>query len=210
MAAVPPKFFPLTRKRAFFVSLLLLSPAFLWPAAGYGDARRRYMKEKVRKMFYHAYDNYMAYAFPHDELKPLSSTYTDSLSELGNLKLEHLPQNYHGSALTLIESLTSLAVLGNNTEFEKGILWLADNLTFEVDARVSLFECNIRVLGGLLSAHVLATDSSSILERSTYKNQLLVLAEDLGKRFLRAFDTPTGLPYAWINLKGLTHSMNIY
>ncbi|KAG0470866.1 hypothetical protein HPP92_017566 [Vanilla planifolia] len=201
MAAVPPKFFPLTRKRAFFVSLLLLSPAFLWPAAGYGDARRRYMKEKVRKMFYHAYDNYMAYAFPHDELKPLSSTYTDSLSELGNLKLEHLPQNYHGSALTLIESLTSLAVLGNNTEFEKGILWLADNLTFEVDARVSLFECNIRVLGGLLSAHVLATDSSSILERSTYKNQLLVLAEDLGKRFLRAFDTPTGLPYAWINLK---------
>ncbi len=29
--------------------------------------------------FYHAYDSYMAHAFPHDELKPLSRTFTDSL-----------------------------------------------------------------------------------------------------------------------------------
>lgn len=39
------------------------------------------------------------------------------------------------------------------------------------------------------------------LVQGTYKNQLLDLAEDLGQRFLPAFDTPTGLPYAWINLK---------
>jgi hypothetical protein len=32
-------------------------------------------------MFYHAYDSYITYAFPHDELKPLSKTYTDSLGE---------------------------------------------------------------------------------------------------------------------------------
>ncbi|CAA0826757.1 Probable alpha-mannosidase I MNS5 [Striga hermonthica] len=151
--------------------------------------------------FYHAYDNYMMYAFPHDELKPLTRTYTDSLSELGNLNLEHLPQEYNGSALTLIESLSSLAVLGNHTEFEKAVLWLSENLTFDVDARINLFECNIRVLGGLVSAHILATDSTNRLTKGTYKNQLLVLAEDLGQRFLPAFDTPTGLPYAWINLK---------
>lgn len=69
----------------------------------------------------------------HDELKPLTRTFTDSLSELGNLKvviyllvgsvtniwlpreidnlfsylqLEHIPQDYNGSALTLIESLS--------------------------------------------------------------------------------------------------------
>ena len=28
--------------------------------------------------------SYMRYAFPHDELKPLSASYTDSLVELGN------------------------------------------------------------------------------------------------------------------------------
>ncbi|XP_057517722.1 alpha-mannosidase I MNS5 isoform X4 [Amaranthus tricolor] len=159
------------------------------------------MKQKVRRMFYHAYDNYMKYAFPHDELKPLTKTFTDSLSELGNLRLEHLPQNYNGSALTLIESLSSLVILGNNTEFVRAVLWLSENLTFDVDARVNLFECNIRVLGGLVSAHMLATDSRNRFSQGTYKNQLLILAEDLGRRFLPAFSTPTGLPYAWINLK---------
>ncbi|XP_068636856.1 alpha-mannosidase I MNS5 isoform X2 [Aristolochia californica] len=164
-------------------------------------ANKRYLSRKVRKMFYHAYNNYMKYAFPHDELKPLTKTYTDSLSELGNLKLEHLPQNYNGSALTLIESLSSLVVMGDHKEFEKAVLWLSDNLTFDVDARISLFECNIRVLGGLVSAHVLASDSANRLLQGVYNNQLLRLAEDLGRRFLSAFDTPTGLPYAWINLK---------
>ncbi|KAL5544269.1 hypothetical protein UlMin_008053 [Ulmus minor] len=164
-------------------------------------AKKRRMREKVRKMFYHAYDNYMTHAFPHDELKPLTKTFTDSLSELGNLNLEHQPNDYNGSALTLIESLSSLVVLGNNTEFERAVLWLSENLKFNVDARINLFECNIRVLGGLVSAHILATDSTKRLVQGAYKNQLLTLAEDLGRRFLPAFDTPTGLPYAWINLK---------
>ncbi|KAK8967848.1 putative alpha-mannosidase I MNS5 [Platanthera guangdongensis] len=197
----PNRYILSLNRGALVLSLLLLNSIFSQQAAGFGDARREYMKVQVRKMFYHAYENYMTYAFPHDELKPLTGTFTDSLSELGNLKLEHLPQNYQGSALTLIESLSSLVVLGNNTEFEKGVLWLAKNLTFDVDARVNLFECNIRVLGGLLSAHILATDSKNRLEEGIYQNQLLHLAEDLGSRFLLAFDTPTGLPYAWVNLK---------
>ncbi|XP_031403218.1 alpha-mannosidase I MNS5 isoform X2 [Punica granatum] len=143
----------------------------------------------------------MIYAFPHDELKPLTRTFTDSLSELGNLKLEHLPQDYNGSALTLIESLSSLIILGNHTEFERAVFWLSENLNFDVDARVNLFECNIRVLGGLVSAHILATDSTIRFVQGSYMNQLLILAKDLGQRFLPAFETPTSLPYAWINLK---------
>ncbi|XP_050225349.1 alpha-mannosidase I MNS5 [Mercurialis annua] len=185
--------------------ILVIFPIFFEPSVSLlnsrCEAKKRQMREKVRKMFYHAYENYMTYAFPHDELKPISKSHTDSLSELGNLKLEHLPQDYNGSALTLIESLSSLFILGNYTEFERAVLWLSDNLTFDVDARVNLFECNIRVLGGLVSAHLLATDFSNRLFQGSYNNQLLVLAEDLGRRFLPAFATPTGLPYAWINLK---------
>ncbi|XP_059441472.1 alpha-mannosidase I MNS5 [Corylus avellana] len=184
---------------------LVISPAIFNPCTAHLDprwaAKKKHMREKVRKMFYHAYDNYLTYAFPHDELKPLTKSFTDSLSELGNLKREYLPQDYSGSALTLIESLSSLVILGNDTEFERAVLWLSENLTFDVDARINLFECNIRVLGGLVSAHMLATDSTNRLVRGAYENQLLLLAEDLGKRFLPAFDTPTGLPYAWINLK---------
>ncbi|KAJ4842505.1 Alpha-mannosidase I mns5 [Turnera subulata] len=193
------------RCRAWLLLLLLIFCHLFDPSMSQLDSRwvakKRQMREKVRKMFYHAYENYMAHAFPHDELKPLTRSFTDSLSELGNLKLEHLPTDYNGSALTLIESLSSLAVMGNRTEFERAVIWLSENLSFDVDARVNLFECNIRVLGGLVSAHILATDYTSKLVQGSYKNQLLVLAEDLGRRFLPAFDTPTGLPYAWINLK---------
>ncbi|KMZ61171.1 mannosyl-oligosaccharide 1,2-alpha-mannosidase, family GH47 [Zostera marina] len=170
----------------FFWFLLCSSTLLKITATEDLSIKKGILKERVRKMFYHAYDNYMAHAFPHDELKPISKTFTDSLSELGNLKLEHLPGNYKGSALTLIESLSSLLILGNNTEFERAVLWLSDNLIFDVDARVNLFECNIRVLGGLGSALVI---------RQSY------IAEDLGRRFLLAFDTPSGVPYAWINLK---------
>ncbi|GAB2251648.1 hypothetical protein Droror1_Dr00004495 [Drosera rotundifolia] len=187
------------------VILIILSALFAISMAGAPDLRlenkKRVMREKVREMFHHAYDNYMKYAFPHDELKPLSKSYTNSLSELGNLNLEHLSQSYNGSALTLIESLSSLIVMGNYTEFEKAVQWLSHNLSFDVDARVNLFECNIRVLGGLVSAHLLATDSRNMFTQGTYNDELLGLAEDLAQRFLPAFDTPTGLPYAWINLK---------
>uniref|UniRef100_A0A0E0CRA7 alpha-1,2-Mannosidase n=1 Tax=Oryza meridionalis TaxID=40149 RepID=A0A0E0CRA7_9ORYZ len=136
---------------------------------GYGRGRRLYMRNKVLEMFYHAYDNYITYAFPHDELKPLTKSFTDSLSNL--------------------------------TEFERGVLWLSENLTFDVDARINLFECNIRLLGGLISGHILAKEHSSHLKDGPYQDQLLHLAENLGSRFLPAFETPTGLPYAWINLK---------
>eukprot|EP00850_Spirogloea_muscicola_P002496 SM000009S23625 [mRNA] locus=s9:1139531:1144092:- [translate_table: standard] len=171
------------------------------------------LREDVRQMFYHAYDNYMLHAFPHDELKPLTKSYTDSLGELGNLQLEHLSETYNGTALTLIDSLTrtydkltssiagSLAVLGNGSEFEKSIEWLSKSISFDTDVRVNVFECNIRILGGLLSAHLLAKSPGSKLLQKWYDGRLLVLAEDLGRRLLPAFQSPTGIPYAWVNLK---------
>ncbi|EXB42065.1 putative alpha-mannosidase I MNS5 [Morus notabilis] len=194
----------LSRKSVKWVLLLLvISMSVFELSSSKADprwaAKKRRMREKVRKMFYHAYDNYMVHAFPHDELKPITKTFTDSLSELGNLKCNKLGVMDHHSDVKLF--FDSLVIMGNNTEFERAVLWLSDNLKFNVDARINLFECNIRVLGGLVSAHMLATDSTSRLVKGAYKNQMLSLAEDLGRRFLPAFNTPTGLPYAWINLK---------
>ena len=110
------------------------------------------------------------------------------------------------------------------------------NLNFDADVRVNAFECNIRALGGLLSAHVIAGGDIGMLEAvrgmkgrgafgtkgggrgrrassssssssmgeafmPSYKGGLLPIAHDLGKRLLRAFDTRTGMPYAWVNLR---------
>ena len=52
------------------------------------------------------------------------------------------------------------------------------------------FEITIRLLGGLLSGYQLTGDQ-----------RLLILAEDLGRRLLPAFDSPTGLPYVMVNLR---------
>ena len=55
--------------------------------------------------------------------------WTDSLAELGNLEMEQLPEEYNGIALTLIESLSTLAVMGNRTEFSRAVRWISGNLT---------------------------------------------------------------------------------
>ncbi len=69
-------------------------------------------------------------------------------------------------------------------------------LSFDVDVRVNVFEANIRLLGGLLSAHLLAADpvhGPKLMPEGAYSGGLLDLALDLGKRLLPAFTaSPTG------------------
>jgi mannosidase alpha-like ER degradation enhancer 2 len=55
---------------------------------------------------------------------------------------------------------------------------------------VKNFEVTIRLLGGLLSAYQLSGDE-----------KLLHLARDLGTRLLPAFESPTGMPYMYVNLR---------
>lgn len=68
-------------------------------------------------------------------------------------------------------------------------------LSFDVDVRVNVFEANIRLLGGLLSAHLLAADSATgpRLMPGGYEGGLLDLAYSLALRLLPAFlESPTG------------------
>ncbi len=61
---------------------------------------------------------------------------------------------------------------------------------------MQLFEANIRVLGGLLSAHLIAIDPHFGMTNASYDNELLDLAKELGARLLPAFEaSPTGLPH---------------
>ncbi|CAN0447301.1 unnamed protein product, partial [Scytosiphon promiscuus] len=60
--------------------------------------------------------------------------------------------------VTLVDTLDTLAIMGNATEFRRAVRLVADGLEVDVDVDVSVFETNIRLLGGLLSAHLLASD----------------------------------------------------
>lgn len=58
----------------------------------------------------------------------------------------------------------SLVIMGNNTEFERAVLWLSENLTFDVDARINLFEVNISTGLKFLSPEFCVTRCGMILE----------------------------------------------
>jgi len=147
------------------------------------------LRERVRSMFYHGYDSYMKHAFPKAELKPLSCAG-------GKFDLIKIP------AVTLMDTLDTLVVLGNHSEFRKAVGLISQEIeSFNFDVSVSVFETTIRILGGLLSAHLMAVDPElAIYADGGYDGRLLDLAVDLGDRLMPAFRTVTGIPYGTVNL----------
>jgi mannosidase alpha-like ER degradation enhancer 2 len=89
--------------------------------------------------------------------------------------------------------------MGNYSEFARSVHWVTSNVNFDRDITVSVFETNIRIVGGLLAAHFLALSGPSRVEN--YDGKLFTLAHDLATRLLPAFDTPTGIPFGMVNLK---------
>ncbi|CAF0866549.1 unnamed protein product [Rotaria sordida] len=151
----------------------------------FSTQKRLQYKNHVKQMFYHAYDSYLKYAYPYDELRPLTCDGYDT---------------WGSYSLSLVDAIDTLAVLGNNTEFAR-VYTLIQNLDIERDINVSVFETNIRVIGGLLSAHLLAK-RMNVSVNSTWPctGPLLDLAVSLADKLLPAFDTETGIPYGTVNL----------
>ncbi|XP_011784604.1 PREDICTED: ER degradation-enhancing alpha-mannosidase-like protein 2 [Colobus angolensis palliatus] len=86
-------------------------------------------RERVKAMFYHAYDSYLENAFPFDELRPLTCDGHDTWGSF---------------SLTLIDALDTLLILGNVSEFQRVVEVLQDNVDFDIDVNASVFETNIR------------------------------------------------------------------
>uniref|UniRef100_H3D4D9 alpha-1,2-Mannosidase n=1 Tax=Tetraodon nigroviridis TaxID=99883 RepID=H3D4D9_TETNG len=150
------------------------------------------IRQRVKSMFYHAYNSYLDNAFPYDELRPLTCDGQDTWGSF---------------SLTLVDALDTLLVLGNHTEFQRVATLLQDTIDFDIDVNASVFETNIRaVVGGLLSAHLLAARAGMELEPGwPCSGPLLRMAEDAARKLLPAFQTATGMPYGTVNLlKGVS------
>lgn len=88
--------------------------------------------------------------------------------------------------------------------FYESVHTVIRDVTFARNVTISVFEATIRILGGLLSAHLLleTEELRPVFQdmQPAYQGELLSLAYDLGKRLLPAFHTPTGLPIHRVNL----------
>ncbi|KAG8191658.1 hypothetical protein JTE90_016448 [Oedothorax gibbosus] len=183
---------------------------FFQPRGGYSKkygsfshSMRLKMKEEARKMFQFGYDNYLKYAFPKDELNPiLCNGRGPDYDNPSNININDVLGDY---SLTLIDALDTLAVMGNTTEFKRAVGLIIDNVSFDTDNTVQVFEANIRILGSLLSGHLLIKDIKQPfgdLVPLGYNDDLLNLAHELASRLLPAFEnTQTGLPFPRVNLR---------
>ncbi len=149
-------------------------PAAAPPAAPSVD--RAALAARVRAELLHSWRAYERLAWGHDELRPLSRTVHD----------------WHAEPLlmTPVDALDTLLLMGLTEEAEKAKALIVERLSFDKDISVKNFEITIRILGGLLSGYQMTGDE-----------RLRRLAEDLGRRLLPVFDSPTGMPYMYVNLK---------
>ena len=131
---------------------------------------------EVKAEFLHAWNGYKQYAWGHDDLKPLSKSYHD-----------WYPQPL---LMTAVDSLDTMIIMGIDNEVASTKQYILENLSFDKDIEVQNFEITIRLLGGLLTSYQLTNDK-----------RFLDLAEDLGNRLLPVFNSPTGMPYRYVNLK---------
>ncbi|XP_027881581.1 ER degradation-enhancing alpha-mannosidase-like protein 3 isoform X2 [Xiphophorus couchianus] len=157
------------------------------------------IRNQILEMFDHAYGSYMKYAYPADELMPLSCK--------GRVRGEEpnrgdIDDSLGKFSLTLIDTLDTLVVLNKLDEFDDAVKKAVRDVRLDNDVVVSVFETNIRVLGGLLGGHVMADLLRQRGERMQwYRDELLHMAVELGHRLIPAFNTSSGLPYPKVNLR---------
>ncbi|KAG0275805.1 alpha mannosidase-like protein [Linnemannia exigua] len=165
------------------------------------EVRRLQLRDDAKEMFMHGYHGYLNFAFPKDELNPVACTGRGS--DKRNPKNINVNDVLGDFSLTLIDALDTLAAMREPEKFRQAIELVKRHVgNFNIDSRVQVFEVNIRVLGALLSGHLYASDPAFKSVVKGYKGDLLVMAEDLGKRLMKAFEnTPTGIPYARVNLR---------
>jgi len=133
------------------------------------------MADEVKEAFLHAWNGYKQFAWGHDALKPLSRSYHDWYA--------------HSLLMTPVDAFDTMILMELQEEAGEAKNLIMDSLSFNYDMDVQVFEVTIRLLGGLIAAYQLDGDP-----------RFLELATDLADRLLPAFNTPTGMPFRYINL----------
>uniref|UniRef100_A0A8D2NU47 alpha-1,2-Mannosidase n=1 Tax=Zosterops lateralis melanops TaxID=1220523 RepID=A0A8D2NU47_ZOSLA len=129
------------------------------------------------QMMKFAWDNYKQYALGKNELRPLS-------------KNGHIGNMFGGlRGATVIDALDTLYIMELEEEFQEAKQWVEKSFDLNVNGEASLFEVNIRYIGGLLATYYLTGEE-------VFKSKAL----ELGEKLLPAFNTPTGIPRGVINL----------
>ncbi|KAL4871227.1 mannosyl-oligosaccharide alpha-1,2-mannosidase 1B [Aspergillus spectabilis] len=141
--------------------------------------------DAVKEAFSHAWDGYYKYAFPNDELHPVSNGYGNSRNSWG---------------ASAVDALSTAIMMRNATIVNQ----IIDHITVvdysKTSTTVSLFETTIRYLAGMLSGYDLLKGPGAGLVDDGKVDVLLEQSRNLADVLKFAFDTPSGVPYNNINI----------
>ncbi|KAL2838035.1 glycoside hydrolase [Aspergillus pseudoustus] len=141
--------------------------------------------DAIKEAFSHAWDGYYEYAFPHDELHPISKGYGDSRNSWG---------------ASAVDALSTAIIMRNATIVNQIIDHIAKVDYSTTNSDVSLFETTIRYLAGMLSGYDLLKGPASGLVDESRVGVLLEQSKNLADILKFAFDTPSGVPHNVIDL----------
>ena len=159
-----------------FVAFLLSGVTSQKIYSQYSEKQKTILAEKVKSEFLHAWNAYKKYAWGNDALSPLSKTFHNWYKE--------------SLLMTPVDAFDTMILMGLTDQAKEAKELILEKLSFDKDMRVQNFEIVIRLLGGLLSAY--QWDGNP---------KFLELAQDLADRLMPVFNSPTGMPYGYVNLK---------
>lgn len=196
----------------FFVICICLIPVIIVPAVLYtrenaprSQANSRLAQgasiksrsdraQAVKDAFNHAWGGYMNHAFPHDQLLPMSRTFSD-------------PQSAWGS--TAVDSLSTAIIMNLPGPVGTMLQHIADTDFTHSNEDISVFETNIRYLGGMLSAYdLLSGPFAQVPHVPALRDNLLVQSKKLADLLSIAFKTPSGIPDNTIRFDGANPVLN--
>jgi mannosyl-oligosaccharide alpha-1,2-mannosidase len=111
-----------------------------------------------------------------------------------------------GMGWIIVDALDTLMIMNLTKQVQHARNWIHTSLRYDQDHAVNTFETTIRMLGGLLSAHYLSTTFPNLApivdddEGAPGEDLYIEKATDLADRLIGAFDSPSGVPYASVNL----------
>lgn len=149
-----------------------------FPAESYSERDVRLERQAaVKDAFLRCWNSYRSKAWLADELSPITGQRRG---------------HFGGWGATLVDSLDTLWIMGLRKEFDEAVA-AAATISFKSTTlnEISVFETNIRYLGGFLAAYDLSGDP-----------RLLQKAKEVGDMLYVAFDTPNRLPLTRWNLHG--------
>ncbi|KAF9568668.1 glycoside hydrolase family 47 protein [Agrocybe pediades] len=162
------------------ISLLLASSAIAGPVQGpliILPPSARTHRDAVVQIFNESFSAYQQFAFGHDDLSPLSQSFSDGRN---------------GWGASIVDAMSTMHIMGLNDLFAQAVNF-ASKIDFsksQTPDTVSVFETTIRYLGGLLSAYELSNQQFPIL---------LEKAKEVGDKLAFAWVGNNDIPFGFLD-----------